>query len=309
MAWHDCASKLQVWTLLDMTSSKRRTGPHTLAARPLVQDLARALTAKVGRCGWVFGLLLAGLASQPALAADAAPPLPPAMAEQRSQEASLQTPPVGSAYLPRRANFEQNEPSRDARHVADWVLDSGDNGGMPFVVIDKVDAKVFVFDALGQLRGAAPALLGLAIGDEAVPGIGQRKLSTIRPEERTTSAGRFVAAQDRNLQGKDILWIDYDSAISLHPVVTGTAKERRAERLASPSPLDNRVSYGCINVPVPFYKNVVGPAFSGTDGIVYVLPETRSVREVFGSYDVEERARLRMAGQTVPAPSAGPAGW
>jgi len=292
-----------------MTSFKRWTAPHALAARPLAPDVAR--TAKAGRRGWVLGLLLSGLAGQAALAADTAAPLllPIAMAEQPAQGALLQPQPVAGAYLPRRANFEQSEPSRDARHVADWVLDSGDNGGMPFVVIDKVDAQVFVFDARGQLRGAAPALLGLAVGDEAVPGIGQRKLSTIRPEERTTSAGRFVAAQDRNLQGKDILWIDYDSAISLHPVVTGTAKERRAERLASPSPLDNRVSYGCINVPVPFYKNVVGPAFSGSDGIVYVLPETRSVREVFGSYDVEERARLHLAGQAVPVPSTGPAGW
>ncbi|MBT9475838.1 MAG: hypothetical protein IV091_08300 [Polaromonas sp.] len=208
------------------------------------------------------------------------------------------------AYFPKRANFGQASPSREARHVADWVVDSGDNGSLPFVVVDKVDARVFVFEPGGQLRGESPALLGLAIGDEAVPGIGQRKLSSIRPEERTTSAGRFVAAQDRNLQGKEILWIDYDAAISLHPVVTGTARERRAERLATPSPLDNRVSYGCINVPVPFYKNVVGPAFTGTDGIVYVLPETRSVREVFGSYDVDERARLKTAGQAWPSQGA-----
>jgi hypothetical protein len=180
--------------------------------------------------------------------------------------------------------------------VADWVVDSGDNGGMPFVVVDKVDARVFVFDARGQLQGAASALLGLAIGDEAVPGIGQRKLSSIRPEERTTSAGRFVATQDRNLQGKEILWVDYDAAISLHPVITGHATERRAQRLDSPSPLDNRISYGCINVPALFYKNVVSPAFRGTDGIVYVLPETRSAREVFGSYDVvdeEQRQAVR----------------
>lgn len=277
-----------------------------MAARPLVPALVRGRTVTLGRCGWVVGLLLAG---QAALAADAAAPLPIATAEQRSPEASLQMPPVAGASLARRANFDQASPSREARHVADWVVDSGDNGGMPFVVVDKVEARVFVFEPGGQLIGAAPALLGLAIGDDAVPGIGQRKLSTIRPEERTTSAGRFVAAQDRNLQGKDILWIDYEAAISLHPVVTGTAKERRAERLASPSPLDNRVSYGCINVPVPFYKNVVGPAFSGTDGIVYVLPETRSAREVFGSYDVEERARLRVASQAVPAPVAGPVGW
>jgi len=37
-------------------------------------------------------------------------------------------------------------------------------------------------------------------------------------------------------------------------------------------------------------ETVVRPAFTGTEGIVYVLPETRPAREVFGSYDVDERA-------------------
>ncbi len=39
--------------------------------------------------------------------------------------------------------------------MADWVVDSGDNRGMPFAIVDKTDAKVFVFDADGRLRGAA----------------------------------------------------------------------------------------------------------------------------------------------------------
>jgi hypothetical protein len=85
--------------------------------------------------------------------------------------------------------------------------------------------------------------------------------------------------------------VDYNSAISLHPIVSGHATERRAERLNTPSPLDNRISYGCINVPALFYKNVVSPTFRGTDGVVYVLPETRSAREVFGSYDVADEAQ------------------
>ena len=179
--------------------------------------------------------------------------------------------------------------------MADWVVDSGDNRNMPFVIVDKAQAKVFVFKADGQLRGAAPALLGLAIGDDSVPGIGERKLSDIRPEERTTPAGRFVASLDHNLQGKEILWVDYDTAISLHGVVTSQPEERRAQRLATPSPLDNRISYGCINVPVRFYEKVVSPTFTGTNGIVYVLPETRTAQAVFGLYDVKEHARLQPA--------------
>ena len=200
---------------------------------------------------------------------------------------TIETQPVVVPH-PKRANFEHEHKSRDARHVADWVVDSGDNRGMPFVIVDKLDAKVFVFDADGRLRGAAPALLGLARGDDSIPGIGDRELSDIRPEERTTPAGRFVASLGYNFNGKDVLWVDYDGAVSLHRVITTNPKERRLQRLATPTPLDNRISYGCINVPAEFYNNVVSPAFTGTYGIVYVLPETRSIREMFPLYyDVE----------------------
>jgi hypothetical protein len=179
------------------------------------------------------------------------------------------------------AQFERELASLDARHAADWVVDSDNNTGLPFVILDKKEAKVFVFHADGRLRGAASALIGFEVGDDSVPGIGEKKLSAIRPEERTTPAGRFVASLDRNLKGGQILWVDYDAAISLHPVITSNVKERRAERLATPSPLDNRISYGCINVPADFFKNVISPAFAGSNGIVYVLPETRSVKLFF----------------------------
>jgi hypothetical protein len=184
----------------------------------------------------------------------------------------------------KRVNFERERVSHETHQFANWIIDSSDNRGMPFVIVDKKDAKVFVFYADGRLRGASPALLGLAIGDDAVPGIGARKLSSIRPEERTTPAGRFVAALGRNSLGKEILWVDYDRAVSLHPVVTTKPEERRTQRLATPTPLDKRITYGCINVPAKFYKNVVHPAFTETDGIVYVLPEAKSAREVFVLY-------------------------
>jgi hypothetical protein len=185
---------------------------------------------------------------------------------------------------PKRANFEREQKSRSAQHVADWVVDSGDNSRMPFVIVDKTSAKVFVFDADGRLCGAAPALLGLARGDDSIPNIGNQKLSDIRPEERTTPAGRFVASLGFNFHGKDILWVDYDLAVSLHRVVTSNPAERRLERLATPTPQDNRISYGCINVPAKFFDDVVRPAFAGTYGIVYVLPEIRSNKEIFLSY-------------------------
>lgn len=164
--------------------------------------------------------------------------------------------------------------------MANWVANLNDNQGLSYVIIDKRNAKVFVFNGQGQLQGAAPALFGLAFGDQTVPGIGQRRLATMSPEERTTPAGRFVAALGHDLE-QDVLWIDYDAALSLHRVIVGRPEEHRSERLESATTVDNRISYGCINVPAEFYDGMVVPAFRGTVGIVYILPESKPAREVF----------------------------
>lgn len=188
-----------------------------------------------------------------------------------------------------RADFGNVFPSPESRQLADWVVDAQDNQALPFVIVDKAAARVFVFTASGRLQAAAPALLGLARGDDSEPGIGDLPLSRIPPAHRTTPAGRFVADLGRNTRGQDILWVDYANAISLHRVATGNARERRQERLNSPGIDDNRISYGCINVPVEFYERFIRPAFSQSSGIVYVLPETRPAQAVFASYDVDAR--------------------
>lgn len=168
--------------------------------------------------------------------------------------------------------------------LEDWVVASGDNGGLPFVIIDKVHAKVFLFSPEGELKGSAPALLGLARGDDSVPGIGDRKLSAIRPKERTTPAGRFIAGFGRTPGEEDVLWVDYENAVSLHAVISASPKERRLARLQSPTAADNRITFGCINVPTAFYKKIVRPAFTGANGVVYVLPDTKALDEVFPAF-------------------------
>ncbi len=172
--------------------------------------------------------------------------------------------------------------SPEVHRVAHWIGESGDNAGLPFMLIDKVSARVFVFDAAGKLQGDDAALLGSARGDKTATGIGDLSLSAIRPEDRTTPAGRFVAHLDKDIKGRDVLLIDYDASIALHAVVPGTAKERRAERLRSETPDDNRISFGCINVQPAFYHSVVAPAFKQTPGVVYILPEASPAGEWFG---------------------------
>ena len=182
--------------------------------------------------------------------------------------------------------------------MADWAVDSGDHQGKAFVIVDKRDATVWLFDPDGSVLAMTPALLGAAIGDDAVPGIGEKPLSEILPEEKTTPAGRYVAEPGVNTKGEDIVWVSYDLAVSLHRV-RPLPGERRLERLASPNVDDNRISFGCINLPVAFYEQFLKPAVLLHGAIVYVLPETRTPQQQFGSYDVSERARqlaLRGAG-------------
>jgi hypothetical protein len=199
------------------------------------------------------------------------------------------------------AQFGSHAASPEVRRLADWVADARDAAGSGFVILDKTNARIYVFDAAARLQAASPVLLGAARGDESVPGIGTRPIPLVKPEERTTPAGRFVAEPGHNSFGEDIVWVDYDAAVSMHRVRATNPKERRLERLATPTSADNRISYGCINVPAAFYERHVRPAFAGKRGIVYVLPEVKSIAQVFGAYDV---AAKYGAGRPAPAAPA-----
>lgn len=174
-------------------------------------------------------------------------------------------------------------PSIAVTELSDWVIASGDNKGMPFLIVDKPDAEVLVYDADGAMIGSAPALLGIARGDDTAPGVGDEALSKIPMDERTTAAGRFVAHLGPSSDLGEVLWVDYDSGLSLHAVITSNPKERRLQRLSSPSIDERRISHGCINVPAAFYKNVVDKTFAGAGGVVYILPDTKPLDTVFPS--------------------------
>jgi len=167
------------------------------------------------------------------------------------------------------------------QQLHEWALASRDNATEPFVVVDKKGARLWLFDGQGEVLGNTPVLLGLAKGDASVPGIGERPLEQILPHERTTPAGRFYAEAGENLEGEDIFWVDYDAAVSMHRVRARVPAERRMQRLASLTPADNRISFGCINVPAAFYDNLLKPTLLKRRAVVYVLPETMPIHSLF----------------------------
>jgi len=174
-------------------------------------------------------------------------------------------------------------PSGVAGKLAGWVAATDDNRALPFLIVDKLAARIFAFDASGQFLGSAPVLVGLARGDDSAPGIGKLKLSQISDDQRTTPAGRFVASFGNSVHGT-MLWVDLPDSISLHPVMSVNAGEHRLRRIQSADPSEHRISYGCINVPKAFYDGVVLPALDGGSAVVYVLPDTKTVEDVFPAF-------------------------
>ncbi len=65
--------------------------------------------------------------------------------------------------------------------------------------------------------------------------------------------------------------------------VAGPRARSIGERLASPTPDDNRVTHGCINVSPAFYEQVVSPTFA-RGGVFYVLPDEGSLEEAFPEF-------------------------
>ena len=157
---------------------------------------------------------------------------------------------------------------------------SGDARRKPYAVIDKSAARLWVFAPDGRLQAESRIIVGQAAGDTAPSDIGTRPLSRVRPHEKITPAGRFETEPGENTHGEDIVWLDYDSALSMHRV-RNVPGEHRLVRIRSDDVRQRRISFGCVNVPAGFYEQYIRPQFSDRAGVVYILPENAAVTSVF----------------------------
>ncbi|WP_296282715.1 hypothetical protein [Pseudoxanthomonas sp.] len=179
--------------------------------------------------------------------------------------------------------------------LAGWIVATRDSQGYPFAIIDKAAAQILVFDGEGRPRGAAPGLFGSAVGDHTAPGVAGLALREIPGRDRTTPAGRFVGGFGPSIDAGRVLWVDYDSAVSIHPTATGVPAEKREERLASPTPDDNRITHGCINVAPTFYTDIMQPTFE-KGGVFYILPDKDTLEDTFPEF-AQSRADMADGGK------------
>lgn len=172
--------------------------------------------------------------------------------------------------------------SPQAAALVHRVRASGDADGQPWAVVDKRAARLHVFEPSGRLRATTPVLVGATPGDDSVPGVGERaQAGLVGPDERTTPAGRYATEPGRNAQGEAIVWLDWEAALAIHRLRPGRSQGLRQASLDGSDPAARRLSAGCVVVPVRFYLDVIEPLLGRRPGVVYVLPDTRPLQDVF----------------------------
>jgi hypothetical protein len=184
---------------------------------------------------------------------------------------------AGAGTATVQADLARARASDNVRHVAQWAIDSGDHGGLPFVVVDKELARLFAFDAAGRLKASTPVLLGAVRGDA--------------PEVPATPAGRFVIDTWQSSVKGAVVMVNGDVALSLHALPSPVSPGRGMERLASDRVEDKRISDGSLHVTSDFYQQFIEP-LRGQTGVAYVLPEVLPLHGVFNPAARDDALRM-----------------
>lgn len=185
--------------------------------------------------------------------------------------------------------------SRAASTVNSWVQESKDNAGRPYIIADKAAGEIHIVGADGRVKATAPALYGKKLGDGMTLGETPAGIFTVHQEAAPSSYGgdlqQFATAPNGDIY-------------AIHRVLTTNPKQNRLGRLASPTADDNRVSLGCINIPADLYNKYLSGNFNGK---LYVLPDQRSLGDVFKGVD-QQRAQANLKqGETLPENFTSPA--
>jgi len=146
-----------------------------------------------------------------------------------------------------QSELEREAASPEVREIAQWAVVTHDHGGLPFVVVDKTEARIYAFDPQGRLRGSAPVEVGAG-------------------EPHALPAGRFVA-EPLGTTGAvaAVVWANGPTRVAVR---TGDAQP--AGRLDA-----------ALRVAPEFWQECV-EGLRAQPSIAYVLPQTVPAAAVIG---------------------------
>lgn len=167
---------------------------------------------------------------------------------------------------------EANAATPTETAVVQNIVGRSDNQGKQFIVADKQAGTLTMYTASGQQITSTPALFGKTAGDSvSSKNTPSGRFETKQANVSTEGYGGSAQVLTQNGQNLQLSGSSY----AIHRVYTKYASENRQGRLDTPTATDNRISLGCINVPVDFYDTYLN---SDQDTVVYVMPETDAGR-------------------------------
>ena len=191
---------------------------------------------------------------------------------------------------------EANAATPTETTVVQNIVEQNDNQGKQFIVADKQAGTLTMYTASGQQITSTPALFGKTEGDSvSSKNTPSGRFETKQVNVRTEGYGGSAQVLTQNGQNLQL----GGSSYAIHRVYTKYASENRQGRLGTPTASDNRISRGCINVPVDFYDTYLN---SDQDTVVYVMPETDAGRTgVFNVVPTATQATTDTKEQVEPA--------
>ena len=167
---------------------------------------------------------------------------------------------------------EANAATPTETAVVQNIVGQNDNQGKQFIVADKQAGTLTMYTASGQQITSTPALFGKTAGDSvSSKNTPSGRFETKQANVSTEGYGGSAQVLTQNGQNLQL----GGSTYAIHRVYTKYASENRQGRLDTPTATDNRISLGCINVPVDFYDTYLN---SDQATVVYVMPETDAGR-------------------------------
>lgn len=174
-----------------------------------------------------------------------------------------------------KADLNGRQVSSNAQRVIDWIAAQNrpsDNS----LIVDPATGRLYVMKG-GKVVADAPALFGKQGIAEADARIINANVDETTDDMKVTPSGRYAARMEPDADyGSRITFLRGDAAnaspYAIHRVYLGNPKDRRQQRLDSASPLDNTISYGCVNVSNEFYDQVLRKLDFSGDTFTYLMP-------------------------------------
>ena len=162
----------------------------------------------------------------------------------------------------------------NAKIAYDRMIERARDQGSNFIIADKKKAMFYLFNQYGQSLVRFPFLSWKQAWDETPKSSWGKDPDSLTESEKVTPAGIFVLGwmyksdylkMDALNLGEDWdgdWYIDDDSDLpALHPVYLWNSWEKRSDRLASNTPKDNKISYGCLNIAEKDFYEWIQPCF------------------------------------------------